>query len=144
MQITSVLCIFRLIAPEFADIDEETVKAWIHLTDPLVDSRRFGKLHDQVLALLTAHRMKLAHTGVSAEDDPLADIGNIGMGNLMRVNSYKEGQTSITFNHDQAALCLETDAEYALTEYGIQYLTLRRKRIMPLVSAVEPTGGRRW
>lgn len=143
MAYAPVLKIFRIFAPEFAEIDDETVETWIELTDPLVDQRRFGKLYKQALALLTAHRMKLAHTGVSTEDDPLADIGNIGVGNFLRVSSFTEGKTSISFNHDQAMLCTETDAEYALTEYGIQYLTLRRKRIMPIVSAAEPKG-RRW
>jgi len=136
----SVLSILRLVASEFAEVDDDTVHLWIELTEPLVSRRRFGRLHSQALALLTAHRMKLANVGGSAADDPLAELGKIGMDNFLRVNSYKEGQTSITFNHDQAAQNLETDAELALTEYGIQYLTLRRMRIVPIVSAAEPKG----
>ena len=137
---TSVLSIFRIFAPEFKEIEDDVVNVWIELTEPLVNRRRFGRLHSQALALLTAHRMKLAHSGVSTEDDPLASIGNIGLGNFLRVGSFKEGQTSISFNHDQTALCKESDAELALTEYGIQFLTLRRMRIVPIVSSAEPRG----
>ena len=134
---TSVLAVFRLVAPEFKDIDDDIVNAWVELTEPLVNRRRFGILHTQALALLTAHRLKLAMSNVYNDDDPLADIGKISIGNLSRVGSFSEGQTSISFNHDQKDLSTDTDAELMLTEYGIQYLTLRRKRIVPVVSAAE-------
>ena len=140
MDVTPVLSIFRIIAPEFANtVDDDTVSGWIELTEPLISQRRFGRIYYQALALLTAHRMKMSNAG-AAENDPLkGDVGNIGVGNLMRVGSFSEGQTSIGFNHNIAQYTA-TDAELGLTEYGIQFLTLRRMRIVPIVSAAEPLG----
>jgi len=144
--VTKVLKIFRVVASEFADVDDDTVDTWIYLTDPLVDKRRFGKLHDQALAFLTAHRMYLAGIGQADEDDPLADIGKIGVDNLRRVSSFKEGQTSITFNHDQGDMNAEGDAYYELSKYGMEFLKLRKARIINIVSAGQNItgGGNHW
>ena len=136
MDFASVLKVFRIVAREFAGIDDDTVIAWITLTDPFISKRRFGRLWTQALALLTAHRMKMANAGLTG-DDPLADIGGIGVGNLMRVANYSEGEVSLGFNHNIGQYT-ETNAELALTEYGIQYLSIRRMRIVPIVSAGEP------
>jgi hypothetical protein len=137
--ITDVYDVFRILAPEFKDIEDENVKQWILLTSAMISRKRFGHLFSQALALLTAHRMKMAKGNLVADGDPLADIGNIGMGNFMRVGSFSEGQVSIGFNHDTSQYA-DADADYTLTEYGIQYLTIRHKRIMPIVSAAEPLG----
>jgi len=138
MDITSVYGTFQILAPEFKDVDEATVNAWIALTEPLVSRRVFRNLHKQALALLTAHRMKLAQVG-AAPPDPLEEIGNINLGNFMRVASYNEGKTAISFNHNIQQYT-GADAELALTEYGIQFLSLRRMRVVPIVSAAETRG----
>jgi len=139
MDISSVLAIFRIVASEFKDVDDSIVNAWIELTQPLVSRRVFKKLHKQALALRTAHRMKLPQVGTDSPD-PLEAIGNISVGNFMRVGSYNEGKTAISFNHDISQY-KSVDAELALTEYGMQYLTLRRTRVAPIVSAAETRGG---
>jgi len=82
--------------------------------------------------------MKMSNVG-AAEADPISDIGDIGIGNFIRVGKFSEGQVSIGFNHNIAQYTM-SDAELALTEYGIQFLTLRRMRIIPVVSAAEPLG----
>ena len=132
-----VIKIFRLMAAEFAAVDDDTVTAWIELTSTLVSRKRFGNLWSQALALYTAHRMKVAQVGVVAGEDPMGDIGKINPGNLSRVASYSEGEVSISFNSNQAQLT-QTDAELAMTEYGVQYLSLRRMRIASITSAGEP------
>ena len=137
MDFASVLRIFRIMATEFSALSDDVVMSWIELTDPLISQRRFGKLWAQALALLTAHRMKMANAGVPAGTDPLQDVGGIGVGNLMRVANYSEGEVSLGFNHNIGQYT-ETNAELALTEYGIQYLSLRRMRIVPITSAGEP------
>ena len=66
--------------------------------------------------------------------------GNIG--DSLRVSSYSEGETSISFSTGQQTN-LQPDAEYALTVYGLEFLTLRRNAIIPIISAGEglPYGG---
>ena len=131
--VLEVLETFRLLAPKFEETVDTTVKQWIVLTKPLVCPDRFRRVYDQALALRTAHRMKLAGVGVTIED-PLDGIGDIALGNFMRVNNYSEGQTAIGFNHNIGQY-LEDDAELALTEYGIQYMTLRDSMIVPIISS---------
>ena len=137
MDLTRVLSIFRLVATEFGGLSDETVLMWIELTAPLISKRRFRNLWAQALALLTAHRMKTANARVTDGGDPLQDVGDIGVGNLMRVANYSEGEVSLGFNSNILQYT-ETNAELALTPYGIQYLSLRRMRIMPITSAGEP------
>lgn len=126
----SPLEIFRLIATEFGDIDDGTVEKWIELVKPLISAKRFGETYNQALALLVAHRLKMAGYG---EDS------NGTIGDTLRVGNYSEGETSIGFNVSQATNLL-VDAELTLTAYGLQFLSLRRSRIISIVSAGEAHG----
>ena len=139
MDATPVLQIIRLVASEFSEISDEIVSAWIRLTAPFISKKRFGNLYYQALALLTAHRMKMANVCLDGVEDPMQDIGSIGVGNLMRVGQYSEGETSIGFNTNIGQFT-ETNADLALTQYGIQYLSIRRMRIVAIVSAGEHNG----
>ena len=87
----------------------------------------FGKLYEQALALLTAHRLKMSGYG----DSQLGTVGD-----SLRVGSYSEGETSIGFTVSQQTNLL-ADAELALTPYGLQFLSLRRLVIIPIRSAGE-------
>lgn len=123
---------FRVLATEFAAVDDETVNGWLELTAPLVSRRRFKKLYDQALALLTAHRMKVSGAFDETEE------GDGGMGGIaagLRVSSYSEGSTSVSFNNSVSML--EDDAELTLTAYGTQYRTLLRMVIVPIMSSGE-------
>lgn len=119
--------IFRLIATEFKTVPDESLGKWLELTTPYISKRRFGRLYDQALALLTAHRMKMAGYGDSS-------YGTVG--DTLRVGSFSEGETSIGFTTNQATNLL-ADGELALTPYGLEYLSLRRMVIIPIRSAGE-------
>ena len=62
-------------------------------------------------------------------DNPLGDLGKVGIG--LTVGSVSEGGSSISFGANQSS-SLAKDAEYATTEYGLQYLSIRRKVIVPI------------
>lgn len=132
--------IFRMVAPEFKPITVAKVNEWLALTEPFVSKKRFGKIWGQALALLTAHRMKMAGVGSKPGDDPLEDIANIGVGGLMRISNYSEGETSIGFSSNLTQYA-NLNAELSLTQYGVQYLSLSRMRIMSITSAGEASGG---
>ena len=119
--------IFRLVATEFDVLNDETVEAWLNLTAPLISKKVFGKLYDQAIALLTAHRLKMAGQGNN-------QYGTVG--DALRISSYTEGSTSIGFSVNQGTN-LVVDAELALTQYGLEYLTLRRLVVIPIRSAGE-------
>lgn len=124
---SKTLQIVRLVATEFEDLSDETVEMWIDLTKPLISKKVFGKLYEQALALLTAHRLKMSGYG----DSQLGTVGD-----SLRVGSYSEGETSIGFTVSQQTNLL-ADAELALTPYGLQFLSLRRLVIIPIRSAGE-------
>lgn len=119
--------IFRLMSTEFADLNAETVESWMELTEPIISRKVFGKLYDQALALLTAHRLKMAGYGDSS-------YGTVG--DTLRIGSYSEGETSIGFTVNQGTN-LMVDAELALTPYGLEYLSLRRLVVISVRSAGE-------
>lgn len=119
--------IFRSVAPEFKDIADEEVCKWMKLTEPFLSRKKFGDTYFHALAYLTAHKMKMA------------GMGDTSMGkadDALRVSSYSEGDVSIGFSVSQANN-LAVDAEYTLTIYGLQYLTIRRSKIIPIISAGE-------
>lgn len=133
------LAIFRMIAPEFANIPDEDildddgkvkqygVKSYMELCAGMVSKKRFGENYEKALALLTAHNMKMQDLGSS---------NGLGIADSIRFASYSEGGASVSFGSSQQTNLL-ADAEYALTVYGIKYLTLRRNSIIPIISAGE-------
>ena len=123
----TVIEIFRLVATEFKALDDDKVMAWSELTAPLISKKVFGKLYDQALALLTARRLKMAGYGDST-------YGTVG--DTLRIGSYSEGETSVSFTVNQGTNLL-VDAELALTPYGLEYLSLRRLVVIPIRSAGE-------
>ena len=126
-----ILNIFRIVAPEFADVSGETVLQWIELTAPFVSKKRFKTLYTQALALLTAHRMKLA--GLSPADIAKGvTVESAGGGSA--VSSFSEGGMSISFNTPNP---LDADSELVLTQYGSQYLRVRNLCVIGILSAGE-------
>lgn len=132
--------VFRLVATEFTNIpddnvvDPETgavitygVRSFIELYADQISEKRFGKSYQKALAYLTAHKLKMSGYG---------DVSNGKIGDSLRVGSYSEGETSISYTTNQQTN-MQIDAEYALTSYGLEFLTLRRNVIVPIVSAGE-------
>ena len=133
--------IFRMVAEEFADmpdedeIDEESgkvvrrgVTSFMELYADQISRKRFGSAYEKALAYLTAHKLKMSGYGEDSFSGKIADS--------LRVSGYSEGETSISFSTGQSAN-LQVDAEYALTVYGLEFLTLRRNAIIPIISAGE-------
>lgn len=134
------LQIFRIVASEFNDIPDEDVtdpdtgkivaygiKTYLELYADQISQKRFGSTYQKALAYLTAHKLKMSGHG---------NTDNGVIGDSLRVSSYSEGETSISYSTNQQTN-LQVDAEYALTVYGLEFLTLKRNAIIPIVSAGE-------
>lgn len=119
--------IFRLVATEFSEVEDEEVKKWMELAKPFVSKKKFGNTYDHAIAYLTAHKLKMAGKG----DNTMGKVDD-----ALRVSSFSEGDASIGFSVSQGNN-MAVDAEYALTIYGLQYLSIRRQRIIPIISAGE-------
>ena len=137
------LAIFRLVATEFADmpdddiVDADTgkvtkygVNSFLQLYSDQISEKRFGKSYQKALAYLTAHKLKMNGYGNNE---------NGVIGDSLRVGSYSEGETSISYTTNKQTN-LQVDAEYALTVYGLEFLTLRRNAVIPIISAGEGPG----
>lgn len=134
------LAIFRLVATEFADMPDEDIvdtesgtvtkygiNSFLKLYSDQISEKRFGKSYQKALAYLTAHKLKMNGYGNNE---------NGVIGDSLRVGSYSEGETSIHYTTNQQTN-LQVDAEYALTVYGLEFLTLRRNAVIPIISAGE-------
>ena len=111
---------------EFAEVEDDIIKTFISLAEPLISQKRFGKLYQQALAYLAAHKMKMSGLGKS--------VGAGTIGDTIGLSSVSEGETSVSFSNSQAGNTA-TDAEFGLTVYGMQYLQLRKRCIVPILSA---------
>ena len=137
------LKIFRIIAPEFNSVPDDDVKGedgtvkqygintYLELNKDLISEKKFGNLYNRALALLTAHKLKLKSGVMSGS--------SLAFGDSIGLASVSEGNTSISFGNSQQGN-LMTDAEFALTVYGVEFLNLRRSCIMTIVSAGEGHG----
>nr|WP_325295001.1 DUF4054 domain-containing protein [uncultured Oscillibacter sp.] len=126
--VAPVLDVFRIVAPEFKVVEDNTVLQWLDLTAPMVGRKQFGPLYEQAVSLLAAHRMKIAGCG---EEETAGDGGlQLGISDTLRVSSYSEGETSVSFN--SSAATTQADSELTLTSYGMQYLSIRRMVIIPI------------
>lgn len=137
-QQAEALKIFRIIGAEFSEIPDDDVtdssgtvygvNTYLELYADQISAKRFGKSYTKALAYLTAHKMKMMDRG--AED------GFGSMGAALRVASASEGETSVSFSSSISTT--DPESEYGLTIYGVEFLTIKRNVIIPIVSAGEP------
>lgn len=125
--------IIRLTADEFKMVSDDVLNQYIEIIRPMVSKKRFGNLYEQALAYLVCHKLKLSGFG----ENPLGDMGNIGVG--FAIASVSEGGSSINFSTNQASN-VTNDAEFGLTTYGVQYLSLRRQVVIPIMNSAEQGG----
>lgn len=115
---------------EFDSMSTDDIVFWIDFVRPMVSKKQFGKLYHQALTLLICHKLKMAGLG----ENTLGDLGKIG--NAFTASSVSDGGSSISFAGGGVGN-LQTDAEYALTVYGAQFLQLRKMCIIPIHSSGE-------
>ncbi len=124
--------IIRATMTEFDEVPDDTVNVYLSLAEPLISKKRFGKMYQQALAYLAAHKMKLSGLGISS--------GMCSIGDTIGLASVSEGETSVSFFNNQAGNTA-TDSEFGRTVYGMQYLQLRKRCIVTIVSAGIEHGG---
>lgn len=118
--------IIRLTMPEFSAAPDDAVKAFISLSEPLISRKKFGAVYQHALAYLSAHKMKMSGLGKK--------IGEGTIGDTIGLSSVSEGETSVSFSNNQAGN-IATDSEFGLTVYGMQYLQLRKRCVVTIISA---------
>ncbi len=121
----TILETVRLVGQEFSDVSDETIGKWIEIVSPMVSRKKFGKLYNQAVAYLVCHQLKTIGLGSGSAFGTIDDA--------MRVASYSEGETSVSFSSPQSSA--QQDGEFALTIYGLKFIELRRLVILSITIA---------
>lgn len=121
--VRKVISVMRVVAPEYKDMPEEDLKVWIELAGQQISEKKFGGMYHQAVAYLAAHKITLNAPAAEGHE-------SISVKDTMHVASYAEGSTNIAFNNPAASG--SADAEYLLTAYGLQYLSLCKQCIVPI------------
>lgn len=82
-----ILAVFRVIAPEFANLTDAQVKTMIALAEGFVSKKTFGKKYDLAVAYLTAHFIALGNVYTvsgSSTDSSVAGVKREKEGDLER------------------------------------------------------------
>lgn len=133
--VRKIAAILRTIAPEFKDKTDDDLSIWIELAEPYLSEEKYGKLYPQAIAYLTAHKMSLNTPAQAGSAEEKIDIS---VKNTMNVASFTEGSTSISFNNSAVsggAASGDADAEYHMTAYGLQFLAIKKRCIVPVMIA---------
>lgn len=120
--VTAIAKIVKKVGTEFKSASDEDISFWTDLQAPVVSKKKFGADYNLAVALLVCHAMKMAGNG----DSSLGTIANTG-----RLASVSEGGVSISFATSTAGTT--GDAEYQLTSYGLQFISIRNRHIMPIM-----------
>jgi len=116
----SALPYFRILATEFHEKADDEVCIWVEMTEPMVDSAFFGKMYLQALALLTAHRMKMAQLSQDMADG------------IQPIQSIAEDGGSVTYALNQSDIDSK-EGSLKSTKYGQSFLEIRKTRIVGMI-----------
>ena len=126
MDTAKILSIFRLVASEFSDVDDEKVNSMIGLQGVRISQKAFGDKYDLAVAYLTAHAFKL---------DEMLKGGGASSGGLTSGTVVSEKEGSISVGYAPPPLSRYNDGSlYSKTAYGLLFLELRSQCIVPVMT----------
>ena len=114
------LMMFRLIAPELQDLNDEVVQTYMDLYSAHLSKRTFGELYDQALIYYVAHIAKM--------NDTIASQGSTsGSAVAGQVTSEREGDLSRSYGGGGSSVRASSgfDGSFAKTAYGIEFMRIR-------------------
>ncbi|WCM21364.1 DUF4054 domain-containing protein [Paraburkholderia bryophila] len=113
---------FRLDFPEFADpvkYPDSLIQMWLTVAASLVNAVRWAELTNIGIELITAH-----HLTIAARDQNAAAVG--GVPGVMTGPTSAKAVDKVSTSYDTGAAALDNAGFWALTSYGIRYLSLAR------------------
>ncbi len=122
VDVAAVTKIVKMVGAEFKETSDDDIGFWIEIQAPVISRKKFGTDYNLALALLVCHAMKMAGNG----DNSLGTISDTG-----RLASVSEGGVSISFATSTAGTT--GDAVYQLTSYGLQFIEIRNRHIVPIM-----------
>lgn len=113
---------FRQDFPEFADASiytDSQVMLWLGVSLLLVNECRWGDLYNLGIELVTAH-----HLAIAMRDQTAAAVG--GVPGTMTGPLASKSVDKVSASYDTSAATLDNAGFWALTSYGMRFLTLAR------------------
>lgn len=107
----------RVLAPELAGETNDRLDAFLAMAARRVSASEWGELYADGCIYLAAHLLTLSNR---------ASSGSSGAGPVV---SQSTGDLSVSYG--AVVGVLSTDAQYATTTYGVEYLNLRRLVTVP-------------
>jgi hypothetical protein len=108
--------------PEFSDATtypDSLVQTWLTVATSLVNADRWVELTNIGIELVTAH-----HLALSVRDQTAAAVG--GVPGTMTGPTSAKAVDKVSTSYDTGAAALDGAGFWALTSYGIRYLSLAR------------------
>lgn len=108
--------------PEFANVTtypDSLVNTWLTVAASLVNASRWMELTNIGIELVTAH-----HLVLSARDQMAATVG--GVPGVMTGPTSAKAIDKVSTSYDTGAATLENAGFWALSSYGVRFLTLAR------------------
>jgi hypothetical protein len=113
---------FRNAFPEFSSVTiypDPMIQAWLTVAVSLVNPLRWAELTNLGIQLVTAH-----HLALGARDQNAASVG--GVPGTMTGPTSAKAVDKVSTSYDTNAAALDGAGFWALTRYGVQYLTMAR------------------
>jgi hypothetical protein len=113
---------FRSDFPEFSDptkYPDSLIQTWLTVAASLVNANRWVELTNIGIELVTAH-----HLVLSVRDQTAAAVG--GVPGVMTGPTSAKAVDKVSTSYDTGATALDGAGFWALSSYGVRYLTLAR------------------
>lgn len=125
-----LLADFRTFYPEFVDVPDTAVQFQLDIANELLNPRAWGKFFIAAVALWTAHYLALKYNISQA----LSDNGMRATGDVGVVTNKSATTNGLTEGSSVSGLVTGDDpftADFARTNYGLQYLSLMELIVPP-------------
>lgn len=115
---------FFLRYPEFKNVDSELIAINIEDAQLTVSQKVFGKLYEQAICALVAHR--LAVKGVLNVDEQTGNASYSNGEGFKSVTNMVAGGLSLGYSSGTLPATTTSDGDLGTTSFGLEYLRLLR------------------
>lgn len=118
----------RKLAPELADVPDDTAAMMMDMAEDMVSRKQFGSAYDRAVLLLTAHYLTL-WSRIGQEGSAAAASLTAG-----EVTSEREGDLQRSYGSGASGYTSPTEKMLAKTLYGQMFLALRSRHVVSVVT----------
>lgn len=118
----------RKLAPELADVPDDTAAMMMAMAGDMVSRKQFGTAYDRAVLLLAAHYLTLWKQ-IGQEGSAAAASLTAG-----EVTSEREGDLQRSYGSGASGYTSPTEKMLSKTLYGQMFLALRHRYVVPVMT----------